>query len=87
MASGPQPDPGASNKVAASQDDDHPRGETVWVSHVEADAGALHIPGPDGYQFGDDHPWVKRDQQGLIVEALKDVGDFVGRMASSDAHH
>jgi hypothetical protein len=36
-------------------------------SRAKADPGALSIAPPDGYQYGDDHPWDwdENKQQGL----------------------
>lgn len=32
---------------------------------VTADPGALRLDPPDGYQYGDDHPWTPGDQNRL----------------------
>lgn len=31
-----------------------------------ADREAVRLPGPDGYHFGDDHPWGELDQDNLF---------------------
>jgi hypothetical protein len=37
----------------------------------QADPGALSIAPPDGYQYGDDHPWTPDDQSDLVKELGK----------------
>jgi hypothetical protein len=41
--------------------------EARMKSRAKADPGALSIAPPDGYQYGDDHPWDwdETKQQGL----------------------
>lgn len=44
------------------------------------DPGALHLRPPDGYQYGDDHPWTGADQTRLarrlecLVASLENSG-------------
>lgn len=33
---------------------------------IGADPGALVLLPPDGYQYGDDHPWTGEDQSRLV---------------------
>ena len=42
----------------------------------QSDPGALSIAPPDGYQYGDDHPWTPEDQSSLVNELRKLKGSL-----------
>jgi hypothetical protein len=43
----------------------------VAVTVSKRDSGAVVIPSPDGYHYGDDHSWGEKQRQTLISKLKK----------------